>query len=89
MDSAGYVNWFHSYLSKILSHVHYSGALSVPFEVLSGVPQGSVLGLLLCNGFISHLYNVITFSICLIFVDDKNFSDHKVSSWLFFTSDGH
>jgi hypothetical protein len=40
--SADYVNWFTSYPTNRLSHVHYSGALSSPFEVLSCVPQGSV-----------------------------------------------
>jgi hypothetical protein len=42
--SSGYINWFRSYLSKRKSQVRVSGALSVPFVVLSCVPQGSVLG---------------------------------------------
>jgi hypothetical protein len=44
-----YVNWFSSSLTNRLSHVRYSGALSTPFEVLSSIPQGSVLGPLLFN----------------------------------------
>jgi hypothetical protein len=41
--SGGYLNWFRSYLSNRKSQVRVSGILSSPFEVLSGVPQGSVL----------------------------------------------
>jgi hypothetical protein len=51
--SAGYVNWFHSYLSNSLSCVRYSVALSQPSGALSGVPQGSVFGPLLCYVFIN------------------------------------
>jgi hypothetical protein len=40
--SGGYVNWFRSYLSNRKLQVRVSGVLSSLFEILSGVPQGSV-----------------------------------------------
>jgi len=42
--SCAYITWFHSYLRYRLSHVCYRGTLSKLYEVLSSVPQGSVLG---------------------------------------------
>jgi hypothetical protein len=36
--AADYINWFSSYLTNRLSHVRYSGVLSLPFELLSGIP---------------------------------------------------
>jgi hypothetical protein len=86
---AGYISWLHSYLTNRLSHVRYSAALSSPFELVSVVLPGSVLGPLLFNVCINDLCNVIIFYNYLIFADDKHFSGHKVSSRLFFTSVGH
>lgn len=76
--SGGYINWFHSYLTNKLSHVHVSGILSFPFEVLFGVPQGSVSGPLLFNVFINYLCDVINYCRYLLFVDDtKNYCTIK------------
>jgi hypothetical protein len=43
--SDGYVNRFCSYLTNRQSSVRISDTSSLPFEVLSGVPEGSVLAL--------------------------------------------
>jgi hypothetical protein len=67
---AGYVSWFCSYLTSRTSYVRYCGVLSLPHEVLSGVPQGSVLGPLLFNIFINKLCGVVKYSNCLLFADD-------------------
>jgi hypothetical protein len=68
--SGGYVNWFCSYLTKRQSQVSVSGIISSPFVVLSGVPQGSVLGPLLFNIFMNDLCDVINYSRYFLFADD-------------------
>jgi hypothetical protein len=42
--SSAYVTQFLSYLTNRLSHARCRGAVSTPYELLFGVPQGSVLG---------------------------------------------
>jgi hypothetical protein len=66
-----YVSWFHSYLTDRFSCVKISGILSVPFTILAGIPQGSVLGPLLFNIYIDDICNVRTHSKFLLFADIK------------------
>jgi hypothetical protein len=65
-----YVSWFHSYLTNKRSRVRVYGALSQPFQVTSGMPQGSVLGPFLFNLFINGLCSSVHYCKLLIFADD-------------------
>jgi hypothetical protein len=67
---SGYLNWFLSYLTNRQSCVRYSGILSTPSEVQSGVPQGSVSGPSLFNIYKNDFCDIIKHSNCLLFADD-------------------
>jgi hypothetical protein len=56
---SGYLNWFLSYLTNRQLRVRYSGRLSSPVVVQSGVPQGSGLGPMLCNILENNLCDII------------------------------
>jgi hypothetical protein len=68
--SDSYSSWLHSYITNRYPVVRIHGIYSIPFEVLSGVPQGSVLGPLLFNIFVNDLCNVIKHSRYLSCADD-------------------
>jgi hypothetical protein len=70
--SGGYINWLRSYLFSRKPQVRVSGILSSPTEVLSGAPQGSVLGPLLFNVFINDLCDAVVHSKYILSVDDIN-----------------
>lgn len=63
------LSWLACYLEDRELIVKCGGAYSVPFRVLSGVPQGSHLGPLLFNVFVNDIVRVLTAN-CLMFADD-------------------
>ena len=64
--------WFCSYLKKRKQFVSIENNMSSVKEILTGVPQGSVLGLLLFLIYINDLHKNIRFSKTYHFVDDTS-----------------
>ena len=62
--------WLYSFLTNRYQSVVVHGSKSIPAEVLSGVPQGSVLGPLLFLIFIGDIDNSISHSFLSSFADD-------------------
>ena len=85
--------WFQSYLTDRKQYVTYNGATFTTKTIKCGVPQGSILGLLLFLIYINDLYHVCSNCTPILFADDTNLFingtdiDHMQS--LFNTELGH
>ena len=59
------MDWIESYLEDRNQHVKYNDYKSADVPVLDGVPQGSVLGLLLFSAYITPVSEIIDkFKVC-------------------------
>ena len=63
------LDWIYSFLSSRSQRVVCGGHVSDPIDILSGVPQGSVLGPLLFLVYINDITNYASSS-CRLFADD-------------------
>ena len=65
-------DWFHSYLKGRQQFVSIGNQASTIKEIVSGVPQGSVLGPLLFLIYINDLHSCLKYSRAYHFADDTN-----------------
>lgn len=64
------LTWFRSYLTGRKQRTRINSVVSDAIEVLLGVPQGTILGVLLFLVYINDMEKAITFSKLLLFADD-------------------
>lgn len=76
--------WLHTFLSNWTHQVSAYKAISTPTSVLSGAPQGSVLGLILFFVMISDLASNLRKDLTSLFADDW-----QVSAIIIYANDVH
>ena len=64
------LKWFTDYLSDHVQSVHYQNVLSDPNPIVSGVPQGSILGPLLFVLFVNEMPSVVSRCNVMMYADD-------------------
>ena len=64
------LNWFQSYLTKRTQYVQYNDTSSSIREIETGVPQGSILGLLLFVIYMNDIHTVSQKFTFILYADD-------------------
>ena len=72
--------WFEAYLSNRCQYVRVNNSYSELLPVLSGVPQGSILGPLFFVLYINDLPNCLLFSSAFIYANDTKCLRHRSGS---------
>ena len=67
------LSWFKSYLKNHKQYFNYNNDVTNLSQIKCGVPQGSILGLLLFLIYVNDLCNVSNILDPIIFADDKPF----------------
>ena len=66
----GELEWYRSYLSDRFQYTSMNGVVSEKRKLLVGVPQGSLLGVLLFQIVINDLHTAIRYSNVILYADD-------------------
>ena len=64
------LDWFISYLTERKQMVVYKNCASEPREILTGIPQGSLLGVILFQLHIDGIRSCLKFTNAILYVDD-------------------
>ena len=72
------LNWIRDFLSNRKQRVRVGDCMSTEKYVTSGIPQGSILGSVLCTIFINDLPDEVN-SFCKIFADDTKIYDKSTN----------
>ena len=66
------LSWFQNYLSDRNQYVCINGCNSELLPITCGVPQGSILGPLLCLIYVNDLATISKYAATILFADDTN-----------------
>lgn len=77
-----YINWIKDFLTSRKQQVFLRGHFSEPRDVLSGVPQGSVMGPLLFVLYVNDIPDVVSGKVKMYADDTKLYDNHKNSKSL-------
>ena len=63
-------SWFHSYITNRFQYIESANSSSLLRPIIAGVPQGSILGLILYILYVNDIFSVCIIAKCVIYTDD-------------------